>query len=69
MRLKTDNTVIDQPLPIFSINAGAIRGVQPAEMHLSKLAALMTEAECFWYASTIYVLLGVCTIPTPSPTL
>lgn len=42
-----DSIVIDQPLPIFSINVGAIKGVQPADMHFNKFAALMTEAECF----------------------
>lgn len=68
MILKAAKIDIDQPLPICSIKVGAIKGVTPADMHLNKLAALITEAECFWYESTMYVLLGVCTIPTPRPT-
>jgi hypothetical protein len=38
---------MDHPFPILSIKVGAINGVQPADMHLSKFAALITEAEWF----------------------
>lgn len=48
MRLMTDKIVIDQPLPILSISVGAIKGVQPADMHRKRLAALITDAEWFW---------------------
>lgn len=40
--------VNDQPLPMWSIKVGATSGVQPAETHLIRLAALITDAECFW---------------------
>lgn len=67
--LITAKIVNDQPFPIWPINVGATSGVQPAETHLIKLAAPMTEAECFWYESTMYVFAGVCTTPTPRPTM
>ena len=60
--------VIDQPLPIARIKLGATRGVNPADKHLKRLAVLITEAAYCGYMSDMYVLLGVCTKPTPSPT-
>lgn len=47
IRLMIANIAIDHPFPIWLISIGEIKGVHPAEIHRRKLAALMTEAECF----------------------
>lgn len=60
--------VIDQPLPIADIIVGDSKGVKPAHVQRNKFDALITEAELEEYASTRYVLVGVCINPTPKPT-
>jgi hypothetical protein len=46
--VKSDMTakiVIDHPLPTAFKRVGAKRGVQPAKIHLKRLAALIADAE------------------------